>query len=165
MNSDQKTALSALEALCSKREYCISEIRQKALTRLEGKTELVQEIIDSLINESYIDESRYASAFAREKSAINGWGPIKIRYALITKGIPADIISEALEEIDSDKSLEKLKKALEAKRKSLEGEPYYKLKLTKFALSKGYSYEAISSIVNEVCRSNNHTILDDTSEW
>lgn len=145
-----KSALSALQTLCSKREYCIKDIRTKALQRLEGDAEAAQRAIDSLIEEGFLDELRYASAFARDKSSINGWGIHKIRQQLLAKGISQSTTALALEEIDEDKAYNKLLKLLEIKRKSLEGEPYHRLKLIRFALSKGYDYEVVDRAIREL---------------
>ena len=41
---------------------------------------------------------------------------------------------------------------MEAKWKSLDGDPAAKFKLLKYALSRGYDYEQVRSLVEEICR-------------
>ncbi len=145
-----KEVLSALQGLCAKREYCISDIRRKALERLEGNREEAEEIVESLVADKFVDNARYASAFAREKSSLQGWGPVKIRFQLRAKGISEADISCALEEIDADKASARLQRLLESKWKTLEEDPQGRLKLIKFALSRGYEYPEVESLIKEL---------------
>lgn len=143
MDEAQKKILGKLQALCSKRECCSSDVRAKALKALEGDAVRAGEVLDSLIADKYVDDLRYASAFAREKAHLGGWGPVKIKFALAGKGIDREVISEALEEIDPEASGTKLQSLLAAKARTLEGDPQARLKLIKFALSRGYEYNEI----------------------
>ena len=143
MDSEQKKVLDRLEAQCSKREYCVSDVRLKAFKALDGDTARAAEVVDSLVADKFVDDARYAGAFAREKSALTGWGAIKIRYALRAKGVAQETIEGALQEIDGGKAADKLSRLMESKRKSLEGDPQMKLKLIKYALSRGYEYDEI----------------------
>ena len=130
-------------ALCSRREYCRKEILAK-LTRLEAEDPTG--IVETLCRERYIDELRYATAFARDKSSLQGWGSLKIRVALQAKGIPAETIAAALGEIDAPAAEERLASLLRTKLRSLRGEPdeaaRYR-KLLRFGLGRGYDYEQI----------------------
>ena len=147
MTPEQKKVLERLEAQCSKREYCSEDVRLKAFKALEGDMNGAAEIVASLVGDGFVDDKRYAGAFAREKASLTGWGPVKIRFALRAKRIAPEVIDEALAEIDGDKASEKLSRLIEAKRKSLEGDPQIKLKLIRFALSRGYEYDAIQELV------------------
>ena len=152
MAKDFGQTLSYLQGLCVKREYCRSEMMKKALSALEGDSEAASRAVTSLVEDRFVDDSRYAAAFAREKSALTGWGPAKIRYALMMKGIDKAAIASALEEIDSSAASLKLEKLCQAKWKTLQGDPYAKFKLIKYALSRGYEYDEINKIVESLCR-------------
>lgn len=147
MDEKAKQILSKLEAQCSKREYCTADIYQKALAKLEGDREAAEEIVAALEADNFVSDLRYASAFAREKASLTGWGPIKIRFALSAKKIDKETIDEALGEIELEKAEARLERLLETKRKSLEGDPQIKLKLIKFALSRGYDYDTVKKLV------------------
>jgi regulatory protein len=142
--------LDKLEALCAKREYCVSDIRRKAIERLDGDRQAAEELVQSLIGNKFVDDARYASAFAREKSGLQGWGPIKIRFQLRAKGISDSIITEALSEIDDTKARTRLEKLLENKWRSLSDDPQGRLKLIKFALSRGYEYEDTEPLIKRI---------------
>ncbi len=147
---DRNKVADRLRGLCSRREYCRSEIMKKALKDLDGDEAAAAEVVDSLVEEKYIDDLRYASAFARDKSSIAGWGEVKIRYMLSSKGISKETIAEALKEIDEGKASEKLRKVLETKAKALKDDPQKKMKLLRFALGRGYEYDNVNEILNRV---------------
>jgi len=147
---EEKKVLDSLQRLCSKAEYCSGDVRRKALKRLEGDQEAADRIVSALIKEKYVDDARYCAAFAREKTALQGWGPVKIRYMLKSKGIADSAISEGLQEIDEGSATKRMEKLLETKCRSLAGDPQGKLKLLKYALSRGYSYDDVADTVNRL---------------
>lgn len=120
---------------------------------MEGDTEAAREIVESLVSDSFVSDLRYASAFAREKASLTGWGPIKIRFALSAKKIDKATIDAALEEIEPEKASDKLRRVMEQKWKSLQDDPQGKLKLLKFALSRGYDYDDVRTLAEEICSS------------
>lgn len=146
--------LDRLQAQCSKREYCSSDILRKGLTAFDGDREQATKLLDSLIQDRFVDDLRYATAFAREKSRLTGWGPAKIKYMLVGKGIPRSVVDEALKEVDPDEAQRKMRSVLEAKYKTLAGDPQEKFKLLKFGLIRGYEYEAIAPVVDDILKKN-----------
>ena len=147
---DAARCLSRLQKLCSKAEYCEADIYRKALKDLEGDADAARKVLEALISEKYVDNARYASAFAREKAAIQGWGPVKIRFQLKAKGVEEGTIRAALEEIDRGKQADKLNKLLQAKARSLAGDPQFRLKLLRFGLTHGYDYDAVEAEVSKI---------------
>ncbi len=143
MDEIQKKVLDRLQAQCSKREYCSADVLRKAAAALDGDAQRAREVVDSLVADRFVSDLRYASAFAREKAQLTGWGPVKIRYALAGKGISRELISQALEEVDANSASDRLSRLLAAKAKTLEGDPNGRLKLIKYALSRGYNYDEI----------------------
>lgn len=122
------------------------------MTLLDGDESGTQAVLDQLVEQKYVDDLRYASAFARDKSSIAGWGEVKIRYMLAAKGISRDIISEALAEIDEQKACDRLEKLISNKAISLTGDPQIRMKLLRFGLGRGYSYDEVSSVVEQLLR-------------
>ena len=147
---DAARCLSRLQKLCSKAEYCEADIYRKALKDLEGDADAARKVLEALISEKYVDNARYASAFAREKAAIQGWGPVKIRFQLKAKGVSEENIRAALEEVDEGKQADKLRKVLLAKARSLAGDPQFRLKLLRFGLTRGYDYDAVEAEVSKI---------------
>ena len=150
--TSKEQILSALQNLCVRREYCTSDIRRKALDRCEGDKTLADELVASLKADRFVDDVRYASAFAREKSSLTGWGPVKIRFALKAKGLSEGDIAAGLAEIEPDRASSRLESLLQNKWKTLSDDPAGRLKLIRFALSRGYEYSQVEDIVNEITR-------------
>ncbi len=147
---DTARCLSRLQKLCSKAEYCRADMYRKALKDLEGDEEAAQKVVETLVAEKYVDDARFASAFAREKASLQGWGPVKIRFQLRGKGVPESVIAAALEEIEPEKADARLEKLLSAKARTLEGDPQFRLKLLKFALSRGYEYNTVEAALKKI---------------
>ena len=152
MDEKKLKVLNRLRGLCSRREYCVADVLKKATDGLEGDRAAAQEVVDVLVKEKYVDDLRYASAYARDKAAIQGWGEVKIRYMLTAKGVSRGIIDMALEEIDQDKADSRLEKLLQNKFKSLKDDPQVRLKLLRFALGRGYSYDEVNSLINTLLK-------------
>lgn len=145
--------LDRMRNLCSRREYCRADIMKKAMSALDGDREKAEKVIEILVAEKYIDELRYASAFARDKSSISGWGETKIRYMLSSKGIPREVIDKALEEIDGAKAMTRLEKLMENKYRSLKEDPQCRLKMLRFGLGRGYGYDEVSKVLDFLMKS------------
>ena len=141
--------LDRLRRQCSRREYCSADILKKAGEALDGDREGAKEILDALVAEKYVDDLRYATAYAREKSMISGWGVTKIRYVLSGKGIPRETISLALAEIDEARAGQRLERLMAAKAKSLKDDPQARLKLLRFGLGRGYQYDEVVDVIDK----------------
>ena len=146
--------LDRLQTQCVKREYCRSEIFRKAMTALEGDKDTAERLVASLVEDRFVDDSRYAAAFAREKARLAGWGPVKISFALAAKGISKDVASKALREVEPEEADRRMLSVLETKYRSLKGDPQEKFKLIKFGLTRGYEYEKIAPVVDEILKKN-----------
>lgn len=154
--------LSSLQSACSKREYCESEVLRKARKMCEcdnkaadeaakkSSEESAEKILEELKKDRFVDNLRYASAYAREKSSIAGWGKMKISHMLSLKGISKDIVNQALSEIDADKASSKLRNVIMTKYKSLASDPKCREKLLRFALGRGYGWDEAKDLIDSV---------------
>ena len=147
---EEKKVLERLQRQCARAESCTFDIRRKAVKALEGDTEAAERIVASLVKDRFVDDARYAAAFAREKAALQGWGPVKIRFQLRGKGIPDETITEALGEVDTAKAAAKLDKLAAERYRLLKGDPQCRLKLLKALLSRGYGYDEVEAAVRRV---------------
>ena len=139
-----------MRALCSRREYCRKDILKKVMTALDGDAAKAEEVVGKLVEERYVDDRRYAAAFARDKASIAGWGAAKIRYMLAAKGVDREIIASALEEIDVNRADARLEKLMENKARSLKEDPQRRIKLLRFGVGRGYAYEEVSSMIDRI---------------
>lgn len=147
---EEKKVLERLQRQCAKAEYCTQDVRRKALKALEGDTEAAGRVVEALMKDRFVDDARYAGAFARDKAAFSGWGPLKISFALRSKGISREVIAEAVAGIDKEKASSRLERIISEKYRTLKEDPAVKLKLLRFGLSRGFSYEEVSVAVEAV---------------
>ena len=147
---EEKQVLERLQRQCARMEYCTSDLYRKALKAVEGDAGAAERIVASLVKDRFADDRRYAAAFAREKSALQGWGAVKIRFQLRGKGVSDEIISEALQEIDPEKAASKLDNLAADRYRLLRDDPQCRLKLLKALLSRGYGYDEVEAAVKRV---------------
>jgi len=144
-------ALTHLMQLCARAEKSSGDARR--LMRTWGVEESARDgILQKLVEGRFIDDSRYASAFVREKSRIDGWGAFKIRTALQRKEIDRQTIDEALAQIDRDEAAERLRTLLARKLRGTKADTIYKLrgKLLRYGLSAGYDYAQVAEAVEQL---------------
>ena len=149
---DDNKLLSSLQTLCARKEYCSADMYKKALKGLEGDEAGAADLVARLVADGFVDDLRYATAFARDKAALDGWGPVKIGFQLRAKGVAPALIDEALAAVDPEKADGRLRTVLEAKARTLKGDPQLRLKLLKFALQRGYEYNRVEPVVKELTK-------------
>lgn len=146
-------ALSKAMALCSKSEKCISEIKQK-LYDWNVEPDDKQKIIDYLVSERFIDESRFVNYYVRDKFKFNQWGKVKIGFMLKGKQLPPELITEALNNIEEEAYIEQLERMLTEKARKTKFTDAYdrKAKLIRFAHSRGFEYDAIDLAIKRIAK-------------
>ena len=152
LNIGKEKALDKIVNYCSYQERSHSEVREKLFSFGLYK-EQVEELITYLIGENYLNEGRYAMAFAGGKFRMKGWGRIKIRYALKQHRISEFCIKNAIATIDEKEYLEKLKKLFSEKISQLSKEKNLFVrnkKLMGYLQQKGYEASLINDLLKEI---------------
>lgn len=147
--TDTEQARKKIKQFCAYQERCHAEVKKKlyALGVYKADCDL---LLSRLIEENYLNEERYATAYAGGKFRIKHWGKIKIRYELRMKGISEYCINKAFADIDDKLYENKLAQLAQAKWKLLSGEkdPFIKeAKLYAYLSGKGYEGELIKKII------------------
>lgn len=148
--SSEKEALSRAASQCSRRECCISEIREKLI--LWGQSAEAQErIIGRLLSEGFIDEERFSKAYARDKMRYNHWGRVKIDQMLRQLRIDAPTRQKALEALPDEEYCEILRRVAEQKQGTLHARNDYERrgKLMRFLLSRGFEGDLVRQITGD----------------
>jgi regulatory protein len=142
-----------MKAWCDLQERAHSEARKK-LSSWGVYGEESENIIAELISLNYLNEERFARAFARGKSRIKSWGWKKIEVELKARGVSEYSIKCAYEEIDREEYLSQLFSLAEKKNRLIREANSFKKnqKLLRFLVSKGYSYEEANLAVKEVSK-------------
>jgi len=107
-------------------------------------------VINSLTSDKFVDDARYAAMFVRDKSRISKWGRVKIATALRAKGVAADIINDALTQIDPSTDKAQLIELIARKAKQTKSKSVYDLKnkLIRFGVSRGFDMGVVIDVVN-----------------
>jgi regulatory protein len=146
----KEQAIQKLKHFCGYQERCHSEVKEKLYSLGVSKSEH-DEIISTLIEENYLNEERFAIAFAGGKFRVKQWGRVKIKYELKQKQVSEYNIKRAMKEIDETAYYDTLQKLFEEKWNSLKGEKNRFIKLTKtrdYLLQKGYEGELVKTLLN-----------------
>jgi len=152
---EREKLLGRMMRLCAGRECCRSDIRRKLASLPADQAESV---LETLCREGYLDDARYARAFARDKSALQGWGSLKIKLALQKKQIDAAAIDQALEAVDGPAADARMEQLLRAKWKTLAREAdtaRRQAKFFRYALGRGYGYDETKRIYDNLRRDQN----------
>lgn len=91
-------SIEKLKKYCAYQERSQSEVRRK-LGENGIKGEDAEFVISELITEGFLNEERFARAFARGKFRVNKWGRRKIEAALKQKGVSPFCIRQGMSEI------------------------------------------------------------------
>ncbi len=146
-----EAALIKAEAYCAASEHCKADVLVK-LQQWGVAEDACRKVLEHLVEKKYIDETRYAAFFVRDKYRFNQWGRIKIGQALRMKHIPSSCIAEAMEEIDEEEYRSILLALLHKKIHSVKASNGYERqgKLVRFAMGHGYEMEDIISCIKEL---------------
>lgn len=136
---------------CAYQERSQFEVRNK-LVEYGIFNEEAENIISQLIQENFLNEERFALAFARGKFRIKRWGRIKIKLELKQHKVSEYCISKALKQIDGNEYFATLEKIIEKKTKEIKESNKIKkqYKIIKYAMSRGYEQDIIMDAIKKL---------------
>ena len=129
--------------LLSRREHSIKEIKEKLSARFEHK-EIIESVIEKLSDNNLINNTRFAEAYVSARKR-KGFGPKKIAFELLSKGIDESVLNNVIIEEGDWESAAKL--AFSKKFKdgpSLDTNE--KLKQKSFLQNRGFRFKEIESV-------------------
>ncbi len=147
-----KQALQKIKHYCAYQERCHAEVKEK-LYGFGLYQKEVEPIISTLIEENYLNEERFAIAFAGGHFRTKQWGRVKIKYQLKQKQVSEYCIKKALKIIDEDDYLQILQKLFDQKLKTLKGEKNIfikKRKLQDFLMQKGFETDLVRELLGNL---------------
>lgn len=149
----KEQALQKLKHYCAYQERCHNEVKEKLYNLGVWKKEH-DEIIATLIEENYLNEERFAIAFAGGRFRIKQWGRVKIRYELKQKQVSDYCIKKALKQIDEADYLKVLNKLSKEKYASLKSDQYLvrKKKTMDYLMGKGFEVELVRQIAESLTK-------------
>lgn len=135
----KEQALQKLKHYCGYQERSHYEVRQKLFELGVWKKDH-DEIVSSLIEQDYLNEERFAIAFAGGKFRIKQWGRVKIKYELKQKQVSEYCIKKAMKQIGEEEYRETLAKLATEKYTTLKGEQHLvrKKKTMDYLIARGF---------------------------
>jgi len=132
------------EHYCAYQERSQQEVRDKLYGwGLFGED--VENIIAGLISDNFLNEERFAKAYALGKFRMKGWGKIKIKQHLKAKSVSDPLIRMALGAIEPEEYAKKLSDTIKKRTDTPEAELSLseKVKLIRFLQAKGFENDLI----------------------
>lgn len=135
---------------CAYQERCVKDVTEKLKT-FELTQREKDEILDYLIDNRFVNNTRFAQAFVKGKINQSGWGLNKIRFHLMQKGIDKEIIDEALQTYDEEAYRQRLIDVLKIKAKTVKAENDFERnrKLAAYAMQKGFEANLVWEVIKE----------------
>ncbi len=149
MKLSVKEAKERAGRFCALRERSPNEVMEKLKSWGVPLFE-ANEITNQLIDLNYIDEQRFANAFCHDKFEFNSWGKQKIKANIHGHKISQEVVERALERIDHEKYLHRLRELARKKweKHSSEETIKRKSKTVNYLASKGYEPNLIWNAIS-----------------
>lgn len=113
---------------------------------------LIDEVVEKLIIEGYLNEKKYIEAYINDKVNLSNLGPYKIKRNLLDLNLPENLIDEYLETIDINIWKDKLNNIINKRTSLMKNKSLNMLKnKLKFDLfNQGYQAELIDEYLNKI---------------
>ncbi len=146
---DLTQMLQKSEAFCAYQERSRFEVIEK-LKRMGAEDGEILQVLNALIDAKFLDDERFAKAYAVGKLRIKHWGVNKIKQGLQLKRIDRELIAQAIAAMyDEENYIGILQQVAQRKWQELhkEKDPWMrKQKLFRFLASRGFNYDEFSEL-------------------
>jgi regulatory protein len=142
--------LTPEQAIARTRKYCAyqersqDEVRNKLYT-LGLHRQQVEQAIAMLITENFINEERFAMAFAGGKFRIKNWGRIKIKMALKQKKVSEYCIRKSLAQFSNSDYTKIIRKLIRQQEKKIVEKNLLKknYSIARYLISRGFEPDLV----------------------
>ena len=138
--------------------YISGKLKTKYEVRLKLKEkDFTEDIIDEVINilekEEYLNDRLYCEVFIEDKKQLNGYGKNKIKSLLIQKGVSKSVFEDFLDEFEYEEEFDNALKMGIKKLNLLSNEEDIfkkKQKLINYLAYRGFSFDCINDVLREI---------------
>jgi regulatory protein len=150
-SGDVSDAYPRITRFCAYQERSHHEVREK-LSEFGVNTEDADAILARLITDGFVNEERFAKAFAGGKFRIKRWGRIRIEHALQSHQISGRCVKIGLREIDEEDYLKSLRQIISSKAAAIVRDDVYQKwdAVSKYAIAKGYEPDLVWKVIREL---------------
>ena len=138
--------------------YISGKLKTKYEVRLKLKEkdfteDIIDEVIDILEKEEYLNDRLYCEVFIEDKKQLNGYGKNKIKSLLIQKGVSKSVFEDFLDEFEYEEEFDNALKMGIKKLNLLSNEEDVfkkKQKLINYLAYRGFSFDVINDVLREI---------------
>lgn len=138
--------------------YISGKLKTKYEVRLKLKEkdfteDIIDEVIDILEKEEYLNDRLYCEVFIEDKKQLNGYGKNKIKSLLIQKGVSKSVFEDFLDEFEYEEEFDNALKMGIKKLNLLSNEEDIfkkKQKLINYLAYRGFSFDVINDVLREI---------------
>lgn len=138
--------------------YISGKLKTKYEVRLKLKEngfaeDVIDEVLDILEKEEYLNDKVYCEIFIEDKKKLNGYGKNKIKSLLIQKGISKNIFEDFLNEFEYDEEFDNALKMGIKKLELLSNEEdnfKKKQKIINYLAYRGFGFDVINDVLKEI---------------
>jgi regulatory protein len=136
--------LNKLRRYCAYQERCHEEVRSKLLSLHVYGNEL-EEVINQLIEEDFLNEERFAMAYAGGKFRMKQWGRLKILKELKKRKVSEYCIKKAMREIEDAEYMKTIGKLIRTARSKYKKFNAFEAnsRIATYLIGKGYEPELV----------------------
>jgi regulatory protein len=147
---EYRVFLQRAAAHCSRKEQSSFQVREK-LREWGAPGEWTEQILQTLQEQKYVDDRRFASLFVKDKFRLNKWGKVKIAHMLHQHGISEELTRLSLDEIDDEEYYNACRQLTRNKSVSLkERNPFTrKGKLFRYLSGRGFESDLIYRVLKD----------------
>jgi regulatory protein len=144
-------AWQKIKHYCAYQERCHQETKDKLYGYGLGKTD-VEQLLSRLIEEDFLNETRFAAQFAGGHFRMKQWGRVKIVHALQQKKVSSYNIKSALKVIDEADYRQVLQQLATRRWELLKGEQYLnrQAKTSDYLLRKGFEAALVQDAIRTI---------------
>lgn len=138
--------------------YISGKLKTKYEVKLKLKEkdfteDIIDEVIDILEREEYLNDRLYCEVFIEDKKQLNGYGKNKIKSLLIQKGVSKSVFEDFLDEFEYEEEFDNALK-MGIKKLNLLSNEYdnfkKKQKLINYLAYRGFSFDVINDVLREI---------------
>ena len=152
----QTAVLARLQKWCGIRDRSEREARLKAdewmakipaLASQDVRVDAEEAMLAALKEDGFLDDTRCAGSYARVHHEHKGWGPLKVKAGLMSRGISGHVADGAIRDIPEDAWQEKAELLLCRRQSELEG---HRDRVVRWLMQRGFPQHMVWSALDRV---------------
>lgn len=121
------------------------------LNKKEIDKKYIDEIIELLINQGYLNDEFYINSYIHDKILLSSDGPLKIKKYLLSNNLDSDLVNSKLLEYTEELEVERIKKIINKLIKSNNKSNYnFKIKIKNYLIDLGYNIDLVNKEVSKI---------------